>query len=75
VSDPSCPPAPQATPDKRVSRAARRRLWVAFAPVLFPLFFLVVIGIGVAAMYYRQMQFFKPAPLGAAPPASHSRSA
>lgn len=32
--------------------------------VLFPLFFLVVIGVGVAAMFYRHMEFFRPPPVG-----------
>jgi type II secretory pathway component PulK len=48
----------------------RKRRRAALIAVLFPLFFLVVIAIGVAAMYYRQMSFFKPAEVGALSPPS-----
>jgi len=47
-------------------RERRRRRWAVLA-VLFPLFFLMVIGVGVAAMYYRRMEFFKPPAVGALP--------
>jgi hypothetical protein len=60
-------PRPRAgrRPD-RTPRARRLRRWAILA-VLFPVFFLVVIGIGVAAMYYRRMEFFKPPAVGALP--------
>ncbi len=39
----------------------RRRRWAVVA-VLFPLFFLLVIALGIAAMAWRHMEFFRPSP-------------
>ena len=47
-------------------REARRRRWTLLA-VLFPLFFFLVIALGLAAMYFRHMEFFRPARVGAQP--------
>jgi hypothetical protein len=44
-------------------RTRRRRRW-AIVAVLFPLFFLMVILLGLAAMYYRHMEFFRPPAVG-----------
>ena len=44
-------------------RRRRRRRWALLA-ILFPLFFLAVIALGVAAMYYHRMEFFRPPPVG-----------
>ena len=68
---PPGPPAPD-TPDGHQAQAAalaakrlaRRRRRMALGAVLFPLFFLLVIGIGLAAMHFKRMDFFKPAPTG-----------
>lgn len=59
-SAPSVPAAQRAARQ----RARRLRRW-AIVAVLFPVFFLVVIGIGIGAMYSRRMQLFKPPPVGA----------
>lgn len=46
-------------------RDQRRMRRAALIAVLFPVFFLLVIAVGVAAMYYHQMAVFKPAAVGA----------
>lgn len=50
-------------------RQARRRRNAALWALLFPLIFTTVIAIGLAAMYYRQMEFFRPSHAGALPQA------
>ncbi len=47
-------------------REARRRRWTILA-LLFPLFFFLVIAFGLATMYFRQMEFFRPARVGMHP--------
>ena len=59
--DPARRRAPAAQTPRR--REARRRRWTVLA-VLFPLFFFVVIALGLVAMYFRHMEFFKPARVG-----------
>jgi len=40
-------------------RERRRRNWTILA-ILFPLVFFLVIAIGLAAMYFKRMEFFRP---------------
>ena len=48
--------------------ARRRRNWAIWA-LLFPLIFTAVIAIGLAAMFYRHMEIFRPSHAAAGPPA------
>ncbi|SPE27566.1 exported hypothetical protein [Burkholderiales bacterium] len=51
-----------ATPADRAreERARRRRRRWAIGAMLFPLLFATVIAIGLAAMFYRRMEIFRP---------------
>ena len=59
--------AGQATEAARADarRQARRRR-IALGAMLFPLFFLIVIAVGIVAMHHGRagMEFFRPAPSG-----------
>ena len=46
---------------ERMRRLARRRRQWALWALLFPLVFTTVIAIGLLAMFYKRMEFFRPA--------------
>jgi len=50
----------QPSESAREALARRRRRRWAIGAMLFPLFFFMVIAIGIAAMYYRRMEIFRP---------------
>lgn len=52
--------------ERSLRQARRRRHWALWA-LLFPLIFTTVIAIGLAAMFYKRMEFFRPAHATAAP--------
>jgi len=45
-----------------LARQARRRRRWAIGALVFPLIVATVIAIGLVAMFYRHMEFFRPAP-------------
>jgi len=61
-SRPTAPAGPEASAAKQelARRQAKRRRKAALWALLFPLIFTTVIAIGLAAMYYRRMEFFRP---------------
>jgi len=60
------PSPPPTNAERAAARSQARRRRIALGAMLFPLFFLIVIAVGIVAMHHGRagMEFFKPAPSG-----------
>jgi len=65
--------APADPAQEALARQARRRRRWALAAMLFPLLFATVIAVGLAAMFFKRMEIFRPAHSSAGAPPCYTR--